>query len=232
MDLCISVSAREPGAALVVRACTPEEPAAAVTNAIGADGCWLDPILWESIPAGQNGTVTARYHRALDARKDFQPSRRPITYIENHDHSTITEQCGGRNVWWKTQPLAIALLSMCGAPLLHNRQEFGEQYWFPEDGNQRVMPRPLRWERSTDATGVALRNFYRQLIAIRKAHPAVRSQNVFPSNDGSQQFNSSGYGIDSSRGLTICHRWADVGNGQTERLHSALIWSSDTRYRA
>ena len=195
------------------------------TNAIGADGCWFDPLLWESISASQSGTVTAPYHRALDAGKDFQPNRRPVTYIENHDHSTITEQCGGRNVWWKTQPIAIALLSICGAPLIHNGQEFGEQYWFPEQGNGRVMPRPLRWERSTDATGNALRNVYRQIIAMRKAHPALRSQNFYPPDDGSTVFTSSGYGINSSRGLVIYHRWADAGNGQTERFIVALNFS-------
>jgi len=187
-------------------------------NAIAADGCWFDPILWESIPAGPSGIVTARYHRALDAGKDFQSNRRPVTYIENHDHSTITEQCGGRNVWWRTQPLAIALLSICGAPLIHNGQEFGEQYWFPEDGNGRVMPRPLRWERTTDATGVALWNLYHQLTAMRKAHPALRSQNFYPPDDGSPRFNSSGYGIDASRGLAIFHRWAEGGNGRVERF--------------
>ena len=187
------------------------------TNFIGADGCWFDPILWESIPTGQSGTVTARYHRALDAGKDFQPNRRPVTYIENHDHSTITEQCGGRVLWWKTQPLAIALLSICGAPLIHNGQEFGEQYWFPETGNGRVLPRPLRWERSTDTAGVALRNLYGQLVAIRKAHPPLRCQNFYPPCDGSQQF-KSGYGIDASRGLAIFHRWADVETGRVERF--------------
>jgi 1,4-alpha-glucan branching enzyme len=200
------------------------------TNTIGADGCWFDPILWESIPAGQSGTVTARYHRALDAGKDFQPNRQPVTYIENHDHSTITEQCGGRNVWWTTQPLAIALLSICGAPLIHNGQEFGEQYWFPESGNGRVMPRPLRWERSTDASGVALLNVYRQLIGMRKAHPALRSQNFYPPDDGSSQFNSSGYGIDASRGLAIFHRWADAGNGKIERFIIALNFTDSDQW--
>lgn len=168
------------------------------------------------------GIFSLRYHRALDSGKDFQTNRRPVTYIENHDHSTITQECGGRDVWWKTQPLAIALFSISGAPLIHNGQEFGEQYWFPESGDGRVMARPLRWERSTDGTGVALRNLYRQLIDIRKTYPALRSQNFYPPDDGAQQFNSLGYGIDASRGLAIFHRWSDVGAGQVERFITVL----------
>jgi len=50
------------------------------TNSISADGCWFDPILWVSIPTGQNTTATATYHRALDAGKHFQPNRRPVTW--------------------------------------------------------------------------------------------------------------------------------------------------------
>ena len=200
------------------------------TNGIGAGGCWFDPILWQSIPAGQSGTVTAPYHRALDAGKDFQSNRRPVTYIENHDHSTITEQCGGRNVWWKTQPLAIALLSICGAPLIHNGQEFGEQYWFPESGNGRVMARPLRWERATDAVGSALLSVYRQLIGMRKSHPALRSQNFYPADDGTQQFNSSGFGIDASRGMAVFHRWADAGNSQVEYFIIVLNFTDSDQW--
>jgi pullulanase len=161
---------------------------------------------------------------------DAGSSRRPVTYIENHDHSTITEQCGGRNVWWRTQPLAIALLSICGAPLIHNGQEFGEQYWFPESGNGRVMPRPLRWERSSDASGVVLLNLCRQLIAIRKAHPALRAQSFYPPDDGSLQFNSSGYGIDASRGLAIFHRCGDGGNGRVERLIVVLNFTDSDQW--
>src|SRR5690348_16824499 len=47
---------------------------------------------------------------------------------------------------------------------------------------------------------------------------------------GSQQFNSSGYGIGSSRGLSIFHRWADVGNGRTERFIIALNFTDSDQW--
>src|ERR671924_334686 len=135
--------------------------------------------MWRSFEAGRSGHVATSFVRALDSGMDFDAVRTPVTYVENHDHSTVTEQCGGRDRWWRTQPLAIALLTACGAPMIHNGQEFGEQYWFPEEGSGRVMPRPLRWGQSADATGSRLLELYRRLIAIRQAHPSLRTHNFY-----------------------------------------------------
>jgi pullulanase len=81
-----------------------------------------------------------------------------------------------------------------GAPMIHNGQEFGEQYWFPEDGPQRVLARPLRWARSSDSIGLWLRKFYRQLMDIRRAHPGLWSQNFYPDSydEGLRKFNDKG----------------------------------------
>jgi hypothetical protein len=65
---------------------------------------------------------------------------------------------------------------------------------------------------------------------MRKAHPALRSQNFYPPDDGSSQFNSSGYGIDASRGLAIFHRWADAGNGKIERFIIALNFTDSDQW--
>lgn len=186
-----------------------------------------DPLMWQSFEAGRTGNLTTSYVRALNTGKDFDSARRPVTYIENHDHSTVTEQCGGRSVWWRTQPLVIALMTACGAPLIHNGQEFGEQFWFPEDGSQRVQARPLRWAGSTDATGTALLDLYRRLIAMRKQHPALRSQNFYPEPYDMQltHFNVEGYGVDQDRDVAIFHRWGADEQGRLERFIVVLNFS-------
>ncbi|HEX9942696.1 MAG TPA: alpha-amylase family glycosyl hydrolase [Thermoanaerobaculia bacterium] len=178
------------------------------TNEIQATGCWFDPLMHEGLEAARGNLKTA-FVRAANAGKDFDPGRVPVTYIENHDHSTITEVCGGRDQWWMTQPLAIALMTCCGAPMLHNGQEFGEQYQLPEQGPGRVTPRPLHWDHADDGIGTSLLGLYKKLIAIRKAHPALRTANFYPEPYDERwiAFNAQGYGVDTNRGIAIYHRW-------------------------
>lgn len=202
--------------------------AVARTNEVGATGCWFDQPMWELFAAGRSGHIDTRLVRALNAGKDFDSDRRPVTYIENHDHSTVTEECGGRHVWWRTQPLAIALLTICGAPLIHNGQEWGEQFWLPESGDGRVKPRPLRWNNRNDAIGRPLFALYRKLIKLRREHPALRSQNFYPEpyDERMKQFDAQGYGLDEERDIAIFHRWGHDDHGRLERFIIALNFSA------
>ena len=198
------------------------------TNQIRAQGCWFDPLMYQVFDAVRSGHLGTRLVRALDAGKDFEAGRGPVTYVENHDHSTLTEQAGGRDLWWRTQPAAIALLTCAGAPMLHNGQEYGEQYGFPEEGDQRVRPRPLRWSQSGDAVGERLRSLYRRLIAIRKAHPGLRSPNFYPDpyDESHTRFDAKGYGINEEKNVAVYHRWGDDGQGRLERFIVALNFSA------
>jgi 1,4-alpha-glucan branching enzyme len=223
---------QRPNVSLILELLTDNRYAAVgLTNRVGATGCWYDPLMWNSFDAGHRGHVSTPFVRALNSGKDFEPGRRPVTYVENHDHSTLTEQCGGRDRWWRTQPLAIALLTACGAPMIHNGQEFGEQYWFPEDGPGRVMARPLRWARATDDAGARLLDLYRRLIAIRAAHPGLRTRNFYPDpyDERDTRFNAAGYGLDEDMDVAIFHRWGTGGNGRLERFIVVLNLSAFER---
>ncbi len=116
--------------------------AVADTNAIDADGCWYDRFLLDVPRYAAEGNVNTSLIRVLDSNRGFAAGKSPVTYIENHDHSTIVNRVGGRGEWWRTQPALIALLTAPGAVLLHNGQEFGEDYWLPDSGRERVAPRP------------------------------------------------------------------------------------------
>ena len=112
------------------------------TNQICADGCWLDPFMFKSFDYARSGNIDAEILRILNSNLDYAQGKAPVTYIENHDHSTIVREAGGRGRWFKTQPPAIALLTSPGIALLHNGQEFGEDYFLPSEGADRVQPGP------------------------------------------------------------------------------------------
>jgi len=106
--------------------------------------------------------------------------------------------------------------------MIHNGQEFGEEYFLPSEGGDRVQPRPLRWnDHSNDFAGSRLRAVYKRLIQIRKDHPALRSPNFFPfpSND------PAGYGSFPEKDIVVYHRYGFATEGQLERFIIVLSYS-------
>jgi 1,4-alpha-glucan branching enzyme len=197
------------------------------TNAIGATGCWYDQFLWDVPGAAASGSVNTKLMRLLDANRDFGAEKGPVVYVENHDHSTLSYRLGGRDRWWKAQAPLLALFTTPGAVLLHNGQEFGDDYGFPEDGPDRVRPRPVRWSALNDPAGQRLYDLHKQLIRLRRDHPALRSGNFYPGfyDERWNRFNDQGYGVDVERGLAIYHRWGAAADGQIERFIVILNFS-------
>lgn len=155
-----------------------------VTNKVGATGCWFDPFMYEALKWGKQDSVDTEIIRAMDTHKDFAPDTAPVIYIENHDHSTAVNIVGGSgtgehircNNWFKTQPCAIALLTLPGTVLIHNGQEFGDEYFLPGiDAGDRVISRPVNWDKLDDNIGQSLFGLYKKLIEIRNNHPSLRS---------------------------------------------------------
>ena len=114
--------------------------------------------------------------------------------------------------------------------MIHNGQEFAEDYWIMEDdqgSSRRVKPRPLRWDFAGDRIGAQLLGVYAKLIAIRQAHAGLRSNNIYPSGwqDWQTQLDPAGYGIDADRQVAIYHRWGQAEDGALERFIVALNFS-------
>lgn len=195
------------------------------SNAMGADGCWFDPFMFKHFEYGRNGNIDSEVLRILAANLDFAPGKGPVTYIQNHDHSAIVHEVGGRGRWFKTQPAAIALLTSPGAVMLHNGQEFGQDEFLPESGDGRVVPRPLRWQRDSplahDGIGSALFGLYKRLIDIRKRFPALRSPNFFPYPSNHPE----GYGAFPDQDLVVYHRWGQADGGGFERFIIVVNYS-------
>jgi 1,4-alpha-glucan branching enzyme len=195
------------------------------TNEMDATACWFDPFMYQSQNYARNSRLDPEILRILNANLDFDSGKGPVTYIENHDHSTIVEEAGGRHRWFKTQPAAIALLTSPGMVMLHNGQEFGEEYWLPASGDGRVLPRPLHWDSfGEDVTGRRLYSVYQKLIAIRKSHPSLRSANYFPAAN-----HHGGYGVIDER-VVVFHRYGAGVDGRLERFIIVINFADDDQF--
>lgn len=106
----------------------------------------------------------------------------PLQYIENHDHSRFLCEFdlvhrdrnplfaeGNREHWYRVQPYLTAFLAAKGIPMLWQGQEFGENYFLPQEGLGRVLLlRPLRWDYFYDHAGKSLVALPRKLVGLRR----------------------------------------------------------------
>src|SRR5690606_41517240 len=72
-------------------------------------------------------------------------------------------------LWYKVQPYLIGLFTAKGIPMLWQGQEFGENYFLPQEGGGRVLLyRPVRWEYFYSHEGRSLIHLVRKLIKLRR----------------------------------------------------------------
>ncbi|HEX8499767.1 MAG TPA: alpha-amylase family glycosyl hydrolase [Pyrinomonadaceae bacterium] len=207
-----------------------------VTNKVGATACWLDPYRGRSMaylgdrPAGVP-QIEPPVMRMLDAARDFDAGRCPVTYVENHDHRRFMLKAGGRRFWYLTQPYVIALFTSAGAPLVYNGQEYGADNDMPESGGGRVVPRPLDWDWMAQEPGPTVFERYRRMMEIRREHPGLRSANFYPSgwDESRTRPDPHGFGIDRARNLVVYHRWGEDAEGRLERFYVVLNFSQQAQ---
>jgi pullulanase/glycogen debranching enzyme len=212
-----------------------------VVNKVGVTSCWLDPFRSQARTFLSNRQIQPSIMRMLDSARDFDTGRIPVTYIENHDHESLALNAGSRGEWWRMQPYAIALMTVAGAPLIHNGQEFAELYPMPEPfhedptappdsqdpARKRVVPRPLHWSYQTDGSGAALLDLYRRLIDIRQKHPGLTSANFHPRgwDESWTKRDGFGFGIDVEHQVVVYHRWGKRADGKMEKFYIVLNFS-------
>ncbi len=141
-----------------------------------------------AVAKGDTGSLTSLgyvsgllgFPEERDANNDLIP-KTALQYIENHDHSrflcnfrTIFRENellgqGDRSLWYRLQPYLIFLFTSKGIPMLWQGQEFGENYYIPEQGLGRVlMFRPVRWDYFYDQPGQKVIALVRKLVRLRK----------------------------------------------------------------
>ncbi|MBW4614458.1 MAG: alpha-amylase [Desmonostoc vinosum HA7617-LM4] len=142
----------------------------------------------KSVAAGNRGDLAnLGYRFGLDGypievtQNGDKIAKTALQYIENHDHSRFVcnfgriardndlLQEGNRNLWYKVQPYLIGMFAAKGIPMLWQGQEFGENYYLPEQGFGRVMLlRPVRWDYFYDPIGKSVISLIRKLIQLRR----------------------------------------------------------------
>lgn len=215
------------------------DDASLVVNAVQATSYWNNALYGVAGDSLLNYSVPPRVIGALNSKNGLTGNSVATTYLTNHDHSNLAWLAGAKDnqgslLWFRTQPLAILLLTASGCPMIHNGQEFAEDYWLVEDdrgGGRRVQPRPLHWSYASDNFGKPLGELYRKLIKIRNNYSGLRSDNIYPVNwqDSQNRRDSDGFGIDQESGIVIYHRYGNSTAGALQRFIIVLNFSMDKR---
>ena len=114
----------------------------------------------------------------------------PFQYLNSHDHSHLIVSAGltgdgllpfgDRSKFYLLQPLAIALYTLEGIPMLWQGEEFAENWELPDKGSARInLRRDTHWEYFYDEYGFALVRLYRRLGQLRRNQRALRSRESF-----------------------------------------------------
>jgi pullulanase/glycogen debranching enzyme len=209
--------------------------AANLVNTSAATSYWDNGLFGNCFGQLWSGTITPSYLAVLNNSQYVNGDKIATMYLSNHDHSTVAWQAGSNSLegafkWFRTQPHVIALLTSNSTPLIGSGQEFAEDYWIPEDDHgsgRRVRPRPLRWTEVSDSYGSNLHSLYRTLLKLRQAHPALRSPNFYPPTwaDWQTQRDQDGFGVDTTTGVVVYHRWGPADDGVQELFYIALNFS-------
>ena len=148
----------------------------------------------------------------------------PFQYLNSHDHSHLIVFAGttgsgpfppgDRSRFWRLQPLAIALYTSQGVPMLWEGEEFADNYNLPGDGFARVdLRRDTHWEYFYDDYGFPMIRLYRRLAKLRRSSRSLRSRESFYYWQQSLQ----------GSGLIAYHRHAPAGSGGPEEYAMVIL---------
>lgn len=148
----------------------------------------------------------------------------PFQYLNCHDKSHLITFAGitssdflapgNRSLFYRMQPLLVALYTCQGVPMLWEGEEFVDDYPLPPGGAARInLRRDVHWEYFYDDFGGPVVRLCRILGALRAANPAVRSRQSYY------------YYVQSLVGNAIVayHRHAPAADGAAEQYAMVVI---------
>ncbi|MGC2695216.1 MAG: hypothetical protein WA738_05435, partial [Candidatus Angelobacter sp.] len=166
---------------------------------------WQDDLLNKAEAIAGGATVDDSFAHQLDPGFIGYPDKKtvvnaaggpvdmsvaPFQYLNSHDHSHLIVSAGltgdgplpfgDRSKFYLLQPLAIALYTLQGVPMLWQGEEFAENWELPGAGPARInLRRDTHWEYFYDEYGTQLVRLYRRLGQLRRNHRALRSRDSF-----------------------------------------------------
>ncbi len=143
------------------------------------DGCWHDFFRSTSIPylCGNECNLEA-IQDVIDARrKGFKHATNVINYLTNHDQQRAMFMLGEQKIFgkeaFKRVKLGVAtMMTSFGLPMILMGEEFGEYKEKTTEQNK------INWQLLSQEDNRDLFNYCKNLIAFRKQHPALRSDNL------------------------------------------------------
>ena len=156
----------------------PPEPS--ITGPEGPmDGCWHDHFYHTIVPYLCTGECDLeRIKDVIDAkRQGFLSAVNLVNYLANHDQDRLFADMAGHGVlgdeaFRRARLGAVMLMTAFGLPLIWMGEEFGEFTEKTQDQNK------IHWPLLEHESNRGLLEFYKGLIALRKGHPALRSDNL------------------------------------------------------
>lgn len=156
----------------------PEEPA--ITGPEGPmDGAWHENF-YNAVKDHllDSGRDLERLKDVLDARRQGYPSLvNVVNYLTNHDHNHLLADLGDRGIlgdeaFRRLRLGVVMLMTANGIPMVWMGEEFGEyKHRTPNQAK-------IDWSLLLREDNRRLRDFYRELISLRKARPELRSDEV------------------------------------------------------
>ena len=142
----------------------------------------LDPLFGGSYPSAKS--VVDLTGAAVD-----MPVA-PFQYLNCHDKSHLITFAGttgsdflapgNRALFYRMQPLLVALYTCQGVPMLWEGEEFVDDYQLPPSGAARInLRRDVHWEYFYDEYGRPVVRLCRTLGALRAANPALRGRQSY-----------------------------------------------------
>jgi 1,4-alpha-glucan branching enzyme len=148
----------------------------------------------------------------------------PFQYLNCHDKSHLITFAGttssdplapgNRDLFYRMQPLIVALYTCQGIPMLWEGEEFVDDYQLPPSGAARInLRRDVHWEYFYDDQGSPVVRLCRVLGALRASEPALRSRESYY------------YYAQSLVGNAILayHRYAAAAGGTAEQFAMVVI---------
>ena len=193
------------------------KPTLEVLNDTAASACWYDDFRYSMHNMAQFKLLDGSIQQKLDPKcaglqeESHGVKKTVISQLENHDHHffSIKLRCmenekdqygypvGDRSIILWSKPFIIALYTGCGIPMIRNGQEFAENWFLPESGWGRLLPRPIRWEYAEDQTGKLLSAFYAKMNKIRAKYLSLSTLNYYH------------YFTDTEKQIVAYHRFND-----------------------
>lgn len=173
-----------------------------ITNVDGPmDGCWHDSFYHCVLEHICGDTLDfERLKDVLDAkRQGFLGATNIVNYLSNHDHNRIMADLGDRGIldeaaFKRVKLGAVLLMTAMGVPLIWMGQEFGESKY------KTIDPNKINWTLLGNDLNRGLFEYYRGLIALRKANPALYTANI------------DFFHEDPESGVLAYVRWNDEGS--------------------